>query len=252
MGECLESVWSQSLSSDSFETIIIDDGSRDNTLGVIMEEIYGRDNVKFYSRNENKGQPFTRNQAIEKSSGEYLALLDADDILEQNALESTLLFMLNNPSLEYSYSRHIRINENKDFICDRPGYKFSREKLSHFNFVSPLKCFTRKIHEKIGGYDEKFPYAQDWNHVLKATRFLDDSQIAQNPEYLYQYRIHSGSVSIFRLEERKGLIEKFLSENLAKDGRDVKVSWRNLTEEGYNYFDWIETPLNFIGENNEE
>ncbi len=238
VGETLESVRAQTL-APKFEVVIVDDGSRDNTCEIIEREISNMDNVGFYRKSVNEGSAVARNQAIDYSEGKYILILDGDDILEPNAVESTLDFMLNNPHVQYSYSMHKRINTQGNHICDRPCHPFSRKRLFHFNYVGPIKCFTRETHEKIKGFDPEILYAMDWDHILRASKLLDENQIAQNPEYLYRYRIHEESISNSKHEERKRFIERFLAKHLAETGIEARVFW-DYKEDGYNYFNWEE------------
>lgn len=80
MEKCLESILNQTLKE--IEIIVINDGSKDNSLKKI--EKYEKDNrIKIISR-ENKGLTKTRNEGINISTGEYIYHLDSDDYLEKN------------------------------------------------------------------------------------------------------------------------------------------------------------------------
>jgi len=79
--ESLESVLNQYF--EDFEIIIIDDGSTDNSLEIVKQ--FRDDRIKIYTQ-ENKGVSAARNIGIAKSSGTYIALIDADDIWYSNHL----------------------------------------------------------------------------------------------------------------------------------------------------------------------
>ena len=238
--ESLGSIKKQTEKPSKFETIIYDDGSVDDTVKIIKTNISktNKHNFRLFFYDKNKGQSITRNQAIEVAKGKYIILLDSDDLLESHAVESTLKFMDKNPNVHYSYSQHKRINEGGKFICNRPSFKFSKEKLFHFNYIGHLKCFSKEIHQKIGGYDERIPFAQDWDHVLRASMVLNKDQIKQNPEYLYRYRVHLNSISKTKNEERKEMICKFLEGHLKKLEINAEVFWSHERSDLYNYFDW--------------
>src|SRR5580704_6980271 len=80
----IESVLAQTM--DDFEIIVVDDGSKDNTLQVV--EPFLADSRIRYFRQQNRGLPGARNAGAKVSRGEYLAFLDADDFLAPNALEA--------------------------------------------------------------------------------------------------------------------------------------------------------------------
>ena len=82
--ECLDSIVNQTLKD--IEVICINDGSKDNTLN-ILEKYAQKDNrIKVYSQ-ENKGPGISRNLGIEVANGDFISLLDSDDIFELNMLE---------------------------------------------------------------------------------------------------------------------------------------------------------------------
>ena len=184
------------------------------------------------------GAAITRNEAINQSRGRLIALLDADDLLEPQALESTLNFMNENPGVEYSYSKHQRINEQGQFIEDRPSQEFSFEDLFHYNFIGPVKCFTKELHRKIGGFNPSILYGQDWDHALRAALTLEEGQFKQNPEFLYQYRIRANSITTSKSGEREKMIKKFLTEKLSQRRITAEVFRSHKTDTGYNYYDW--------------
>lgn len=232
----LASIWGQTLDPSLFEVIIVDDGSTDGSPYRIAEAVKGR-NVGFFARNENRGAAFTRNEAIKYSYGNFISLLDADDILEPGALESALTFMKENPRVQYSYSMHRRIYPDGS-IENRPVYNFSKRRLEHFNFVGPLTTFTRSLHDAIGGFDESVNSAEDWDHVLRASEILDENQIARNPVFLYNYIIRKGGKSRVNIIKRRRTISDFIERHLQREGLDAKVFWSHMTKDGYNYFDW--------------
>src|SRR3990172_2859967 len=82
LGQCLGSVLSQDL--PDFEVIVVDDGSTDNTRAVMASF---RDPRVRYSYQENRGSPAARNTGYRLSTGEYIALLDSDDLLLPHSLE---------------------------------------------------------------------------------------------------------------------------------------------------------------------
>ena len=72
---------------EELEILLIDDGSHDNSLQIIEEYSENYDNIFSYHK-ENEGLTFTRNYGIDLASGEYIAFLDADDYIPENAYEN--------------------------------------------------------------------------------------------------------------------------------------------------------------------
>lgn len=238
IGQTIQSVGNQTASPSDFQVVIVDDGSTDNTLKVIQREIQGMENVRVFS-GENQGTAFTRNRAIRESRGGLIMLLDADDLLEPITVESMTRFFRENPQLAFAYSRHKRIDETGEFICDRPGYGFSREKLLHFNFIGHVKVFRKDLFERIKGF--KDVYVEDYDFVLRASEILFDDQIAQNPIYLYKYRIHRDNKSVSGIQKSRNAAARAIQDSLRrKEGINTEVFYTHMTSDKYNYFDWRE------------
>lgn len=84
--KCLESIKNQSMKD--FECLIIDDGSKDNSIKIAEDFIKGDERFKIFHK-ENGGLSDARNYGIEKASGEYLAFIDSDDYIEESLIEDT-------------------------------------------------------------------------------------------------------------------------------------------------------------------
>jgi len=241
--EGVQSVVNQTLDKKNYEWIILDDGSQDNTLEELKRNVRSLENIFVFSRNKNLGTSKTREQAINLSKGKYLAFFDIDDLLRNNALKSTLNFMESNPAVKLSYSQYNKIDSNGNFICERLGHPFSREKLLHFNFIGHLKCIERKVHDEIRGFDPAFfRYAEDYDYVLRASEHVNPDQIKQNPEILYDYRIHENNnmKNIEVMRENSCLAIK--NSLKREEDMDANVFWSRVTDDKYNYYDWKEKP----------
>ncbi|MGL6115423.1 MAG: glycosyltransferase family 2 protein [Cetobacterium sp.] len=110
--ETIKSVQNQSYKN--WEMIIIDDCSRDGTLELleILEKEDSR--IKILKNTENKGPGFCRNLGFKVASGEYICLLDSDDLWEEEKLEKQLQFMMEkNCSLSHSAYGFIDESGNK-------------------------------------------------------------------------------------------------------------------------------------------
>lgn len=108
IADSIESVLNQSFTD--LELLIVDDASNDMTLDVVRYYCMHDDRVKLTVKNQHTGIADTRNQAISKAQGRYLAFLDADDIWHPDKLEKQLAFMQQN-DVAFSYSAYELIDE---------------------------------------------------------------------------------------------------------------------------------------------
>lgn len=93
VGIAIESILNQTL--QDFELIVVNDGSTDNSLNVIKS--FSDSRIIIVNNSVNQGIVATRNIAIRRSSGEYIAILDSDDISCPNRLAEQVAFLDENP-----------------------------------------------------------------------------------------------------------------------------------------------------------
>lgn len=86
---CMESVFHQGLDEECFEVIIINDGTKDNSIGVIEDIISQHHNITVVNQ-ENQGLSVVRNKSIDLAKGQYILLADSDDLLIDNSLAPLL------------------------------------------------------------------------------------------------------------------------------------------------------------------
>jgi glycosyltransferase involved in cell wall biosynthesis len=88
--ECVDSIFRQGLDENIFEVIIVNDGTKDNSMAVIRELIASRSNIIVIEQ-DNLGLSVARNNGIAKATGEYILMIDSDDLL----IDSSLQLLLN-------------------------------------------------------------------------------------------------------------------------------------------------------------
>lgn len=110
IGETIESVLEQTYSD--WEMIIVDDGSRDNSAEIIRKYCNDDKRIQYVYQN-NAGSSVARNNAIRRSQGQYIALLDADDLWSPEFLEKQIAFMREKEAVCVCCS-YGRINEDSE------------------------------------------------------------------------------------------------------------------------------------------
>ena len=108
LGECIDSILSQTY--ESFELILVDDGSPDNS-GKICDEYAEKDKRIRVIHKENGGVSSARNLGLDNANGEYFTFLDADDYFDKNYLEF-LYNRLSETNSDFCFGRFIGFTEN--------------------------------------------------------------------------------------------------------------------------------------------
>ena len=242
--ETLDSVFSQTY--QDFEVIAIDDGSSDGTYEFIKER-YNDPRLKLY-RQDNHGLGYTRNRCAELSVGEYIALLDQDDVWYEDNLHVKIEAIRNchyEPSLIFSDNDNYD-DEKKEFFEINKKYilkpnLFETFLLNKECIISlPTVIINRKIFDK-GFRFKNYKIAEDYHAWLNISHDF--------PEYIYiplklcLYRIHRNS-STFKYSKllfnkkntcyQRHLLKKNISYLYLTDGH--KLLSQNNFSEARNYF----------------
>ena len=124
IAESIASVFAQTYSS--WELIIVDDCSTDNTRDIIAQ--YKNEHIRYWRQPQNAGVADARNKAISMAKGRYIAFLDSDDLWLPEKLERQLAFMKNN-NYGFSYTEYRQFTDNPQNtgtvikVKDYVGYK---------------------------------------------------------------------------------------------------------------------------------
>jgi len=195
IGPTIESVQEQLY--ENWEMIIVDDGSTDNTAGVVQGYADKDKRVKYVHQN-NAGQSAARNRAIEEAKGEYLAFLDADDFFLPPKLEEQVKYLEENTDCGVSYCKiHHFFNEEPDkfyyFNLPHPSGNIFSELLKG-NFINPLTVVLRKsVIDKWGGFEPTFRRLDEQYLWLKLS--YHGVKFCYLDQVLGHYRIHKTSLS---------------------------------------------------------
>ena len=226
--KCLDSLTGQTLKE--IEIICINDGSSDSS-SEILNRYAARDNRITVINQENQGQGNARNCGINLAKGEYIAFVDSDDWLENNAFE--ILYekakKFDADTVEFNYNeifecsgqikKHnysIKLPENKVY-----NYKITKKYLFGTISVSWNKIYKRDF---INEYNIRFGSgrrAQDGVFAIKAKVYAQKIIFENKPLYNYNIRqgssVNSSSSKQLELFQSLADIKKFLiEENLYK------------------------------------
>jgi GT2 family glycosyltransferase len=133
------------------------------------------------------------NQALATADGDFIALLDQDDIYPPHALYRIAEHLACHPGHDYVYSDETNLDDDEK-LC-RPFFKpdWSPDYFNSIMYTCHLQVFRRSLIDKIGGFREGYEGSQDWDLVLRVTE--KTNAIGHVSDILYYWRIHSGSTA---------------------------------------------------------
>jgi glycosyltransferase involved in cell wall biosynthesis len=191
--ETAESVFRQTFRD--FEWLVIDDGSTDPKALKAVHDLAERDGRVRILHQMNAGPGAARNHGFREARGEYVAQLDADDLMEPTFLEKCLWFLETHPHCAWAHTASIGFGD-QEYLWLR---EFDREELLKENFLVPTSVVRRNAHFTVGGYDESIRYGhEDWDYWLSMVEHGFTSKVI--PEFLCWYRRRSNS----RISETDG------------------------------------------------
>ena len=205
----LESIKNQTYSN--WEICIVD--ASEKKLEYIEKLIENDSRIKYKKLEENNGISENSNQAIKMANGEFLALIDHDDVIEKNALFEVVKVLNENKETDFIYTDEDKFEgnlKNRYFPFFKPD--FSPDFLRSNNYICHLSVIRKELVEKVGLFRKEFDGAQDFDLFLRVTE--QTTNIVHIPKVLYHWRTHNLSTSqnmetkMYAIEAGKKAIEE--------------------------------------------
>ncbi len=194
LSSAIDSVRSQIY--ERWELCIADDASTDATVAGVLKRYAADDSrIKIIFRESNGHIAACSNSALELATGEWVALLDQDDLLSEHALAVVAATIEENPDAGLIYSDEDKIDQTGARCC--PFFKpdWNPELLLGQNYVSHLGIYRRALLVEIGGFREGYEGSQDYDVALRCSEKLQPHQIRHIPRVLYHWRMVEGSAA---------------------------------------------------------
>lgn len=192
--EAIDSVLAQTY--EDFEFLIHDDGSNDRSSSILQAAAKCDDRI-ILSSGENRGLAASLNLLIDRSKGEFLARMDADDICRPERFERQVAYLDAHPEIAVvgSFVRYIdeagRPVRNLNNPLNSEDID-ARNYAGHTAIIHPSVMMRRQAVQAVQGYDDSFRTSQDVELWL---RMAEKFRLANLPEVLLDYRFHMSSVS---------------------------------------------------------
>ena len=214
--DCADSVVRQ-ICTD-WEWILVDDGSSDPEVIKMLKVIEKNPQVTVIYREKNGGIVAASNDGINVATGQFIALLDHDDQLTTDALESVQKVLAENTDVDYVYSDEDKVNEDGQFFDRFRKPRFSPERLRGQNYCCHFSVLRTSLVKQIGGFREGFDGSQDYDLFLRITE--QARAIAHIPKVLYHWRSVQGSAALNADAKPYALVaaQKAVQEHLERVG----------------------------------
>lgn len=194
LNAAVESVLSQFHSR--LEVCIADDASTNPEVRATIEAFAARDaRVKFTFREKNGHISAASNSALELATGDFVALLDQDDLLAEFALAAVAKAIEEHPDVGLIYSDEDKINDSGRRFDPHFKPDWNATLLRSQNYICHLTVIRRSLIEAVGGFRQGFEGSQDHDLILRCTERLRSEQIVHIPLVLYHWRVHEGSTA---------------------------------------------------------
>ena len=202
LAQSIDSALAQTCSS--IEVLIIDDGSTDNSKEII-ENYRGRKGVRIFY-NKNQGLIPTANFAIAQAKGKYIMRLDADDILEPNAVELMTQYLEENKDVAVVFPGY--------YLCDQEGNTTNTIRRSPETLIlkpedkephGACTLIRKSILEELGCYSNYIDCQDGYDLWLK---IRNKHKVAALPQALFYYREHNTNLTkdLARIERARGVL----------------------------------------------
>jgi O-antigen biosynthesis protein len=180
--------------------------------------------IKTIFLNKNKGISINSNKALELAGGEFIALVDHDDLIAPFAFFRIVECLNQNRDIDFFYS-------DRDLLSwdgkkrSHPFFKpdWSPEALVSVNYLIHLAVIRKSLVDRAGGFGEEMDGAQDWDLFFRITEMT--SSIVHIPEILYHWRVgpHSAAWSLMAKPYVVQAQFRAVKKHFKRSGIDVEV-----------------------------
>ncbi len=155
-----------------------------------IEKMCKDSRINYKYLGENKGISGNSNEGLKMVTGDYVALLDHDDLLMPNALYEIVKVINEKTNIRFIYT-----DEDKITTIDEPRFDphfkpdFAPDYLNGNNYICHFSVFKKELMDKLNGFRDEYNGAQDMDIILRMTELVQPKDIYHIPKILYHWRI---------------------------------------------------------------
>jgi len=200
LSEAIQSVQNQFYSN--WELCIADDASSDENVKKLLTDFMAMDNrIKVVFREKNGHISAASNSALAIATGEWVGLLDHDDLLTPDALSCVVKCINEQSDVALIYSDEDKLTE--EGVRFNPYFKpdWNYDLFLSHNLICHFSVYKRDLLRVIGGFRIGYEGAQDYDLALRCVEMLQSHQIQHIPKILYHWRACTGSTALANNEK---------------------------------------------------
>ena len=189
---CIKSVRKQNYAD--WEWCIVNDCSTQPHVRRILNKLAARDSrVRIAHRTTNGGIVAASQDGLDMATGEFVALLDHDDVIAKRALKRVNEELLKDDTIDYLYTDEDKIDARGRHYDVFRKPDFDPVRLRGQNYCCHFSVFRNSLLDEIGGFRSGFDGSQDYDLILRATERA--RKVAHVPAVLYHWRVVPGSAA---------------------------------------------------------
>ena len=190
--ECIKSVRKQNF--DDWEWCIVNDCSTQPHVRRILNRLAARDSrVRVAHRTTNGGIVAASQDGLDMATGEFVALLDHDDVIAKRALKRVNEELVKDDTIDYVYTDEDKIDAKGRHYDVFRKPDFDPVRLRGQNYCCHFSVFRSSLLDEIGGFRPGFDGSQDYDLILRASERA--RKVAHIPAILYHWRVVPGSAA---------------------------------------------------------
>lgn len=207
LSETVESIINQTYTD--WEIILCDDCSTDGTYNIALSYAEKYDRITLLKNETNMRAGHTRNKCVEYAKGEYLAMVDADDMSLPQRFEKQVAYLDEHPEMELVASGMIVFDETGEKLIRGIGEEYPLKKLIRLSvpFMQPTMMIRKAAFEKLGGYivNEETMRAEDLDLFYRFRLANMNGYVIQEP--LVRYHETTDDLYKRSVKAAKGMIK---------------------------------------------
>jgi len=195
LAQAIESVKAQVY--PHWQLCIADDASSDKRVQAFLEEVAAKDSrISVVLRSQNGHISESSNSALSIAKGEWVALLDHDDLLHPLALYELVKCLQQHPEANIVFSDEDKVDEQGARFGPYFKTDYNPELMWAQNMISHLGCYRKSVLDEVGGFRKGFEGSQDYDLALRVIQRSSALQIVHIPKVLYHWRAILGSTAL--------------------------------------------------------